>query len=156
MIYFPSILLPVKVTPTVSLTAYSIGDAIDKAQQLTNAVPNMGGQSEIVKIVISDAAKQNAALKLLFYNKKIADATDNAAFDPTDTENAVNFIGHIDIASTDYVSLSDNSVATKIPALEFGVKALNAKNIWMQVVANGTPTFAAITDLTVTVTFKKQ
>ncbi len=161
MLFFP---LPQKefpITLVVSTGAYSSGDAVSVGNEIAHAVQTPGGYGKIVKVVLSDAAKQASALKLMFFNRPNATApTDNAAFDPLDAEIQSYFIGHINVATTDYAALSDNSVATVIPPDGFPIKAAGnvagkLQSVWVYVVSYGTPTYAATTDLHMTITVEQ-
>lgn len=136
----------VTVSPTLSLTAYAAGDLMGDKNTLTNFLP--GSESGTLRgVVVIDAAKQNAALDVVFFSADPAGTTftDNGAFAPVAADVA-NAIGHVSIVAGDYSAFSANSVATKAGlALALG----GAQTLYAALVSRGTPTYVAATDLTV-------
>ena len=156
MIIFPYSLKEKTIALTVDTNAYASGDAVDVAHEVKDATATKGGQSRLVKVVVTDASEQMANLKIILFNKAIAAATDNAVFDPTDTE-LKTIIGVIPIKSTDYVDFNDNAVATiQMGDNSLYIKTVNSSSVWAQVVSADAPTYAAATDVQITYTFEQQ
>ncbi len=100
------------VSPTMDTNAYAVGDAVDDVQTFPRAL-EFGKTGYIQSVTVKDLAKQNGAFDILFFSAAVTSTiTDNAALDLDDADLA-NYIGHVSISSGDYVSLNDNSVATK-------------------------------------------
>lgn len=131
----------VSVDPNTSI--YADGDLV--GEKLTLAVPASG---IIETITLIDQAKQNAALDLIFFikNPSATTFTDNAALDVADAD-ALNIIGAVRIAASDYVDLADNSVAC-LRGVGLGYVSDAGSVLYACFVSNGaTPTYAATTDL---------
>lgn len=140
----------VQVTPTISTSAYANGDAVGALLTFANALPAAGsGVLEAVTIV--DKASQAAALDLVLFRASITAPTDNAAFDPTDAELA-DYVGHVVIGGGHYSAFNDNAAAMRRPELHFD---LSGTSLYGVLVARGTPTYAATTDIVVTVQIRE-
>jgi hypothetical protein len=138
-----------EVTPTVSSSpAYTAGDAVGGKMSFANAVRVSGGSGIIQSVRLVDQAKQSTAIDIIFFEADISTTvTDNAALDLADAD-ALLAIGHVSIAATDYCALSDNSFATKT-AIGLPFKLASGTTLYAAMVARGTPTFAATTDVVV-------
>lgn len=156
MIFIPSQLKNITVATVVDIAgAYASGDALTSVtHQLAGVFKGFQAPSKLVKVVVTDAAKQNAALKLMFWNRPIAAPTFNLAFTPLDAVLQY-YVGHVTIAATDYISLFDNSVGS-ILVDQMPFSGNNATSLWMTVVTTSTPTFVAANDVSFRLTFDQQ
>lgn len=138
------------VTPTVSTTpAYTAKDAIGALMTFSNAARFSGGSCRLDAVQIEDKAQQMKDLDLVLFDRSITAPTDNAVFDPTDAELA-NCVGVVNIGAGMYADFNDNSVAVvNNVGLEI---VLNGTDLFGVLVARGTPTFVATTDIVVTLT----
>jgi hypothetical protein len=139
---------------TVDTSAYASGDLISKAGtvlSITSAMPaDQRGRAGIIQSIgLVDQAKQSAAIDVVFFNANptATTFTDNAAFDIDDSDMA-KIIGYASITS--YASFNDNSFGfVGNLAMEF---ALNGSTtLYAALVSRGAPTYAAATDLVLTV-----
>ncbi len=138
----------VSVSPTVTAGAYHANDACGGLMTFANAVRVSGGTGLLQGITVFDAAKQAAEIIITFFDRTFTATADNDAFDPTDADLA-NCIGQVKIATSDYASYNDNAMACKSNiGLPF---KLNGTSLFAQAMVTGTPTYAATTDLKITV-----
>lgn len=144
----------VTATPTISTSAYAAGDLIGGKMTLLNAV-RFGdslrpGSGEIRSVTLTDKAKQSATIDVVFFSvdPDSTTFTDNAAFDPDDSD-LVEMIGFASVDS--WSDFNDNSVgvALNLTGLAFDVGQNTA--IYAALVSRGTPTYASTTDLTLRV-----
>lgn len=139
-----------------SNTIYASGDALGTIVKLSDVVPHNGGNSKITKVVVTDASVQSCKLVLFFYRDIVPGGTDNAAYAPNAAARLLS-IGHIVVNTTDYAALSGSSEATVTIPEGFPIKVLTKRDVYMQVVAYGTPTYAAgATDVHVRLDFSMQ
>lgn len=143
----------IQVTPTVTATAYEAKDAIGGLLTFANAARTSGGSIHIESAAVSDKAAQLAGMTLVLYKASITAPTDEAAFDPTDTEN-LDFVGAIHFTAGaaptgDWEDFNDNAVAFVSCAI---TATLDGTSLYGVLVARGTPTFASTSDISVTLT----
>lgn len=135
-------------TPTVSTTpAYTAKDAIGGLLTFASVARDSGGAFTLRSVMITDKAQQMSDLDLILFNATIAAPTDNAVFAPTDAE-ALTIIGVVPIGAGHYADLSTNSVAVRHDLQISGVLA--GTSLFGVLVARGTPTYAATSDIVVT------
>lgn len=139
-----------QVTPTVSTSpAYTAVDAIGGLMTFSNAARASGASVVVDAVQLVDKGQQLKDVDLFLFDRSIIAPTDNAVFDPTDTELGY-VVGVVNIAPADYKSLNDNAVAHR-GAL--GIAAvLNGTDLFGVLVARGTPTYASTSDIVVTLT----
>lgn len=124
--------------------AYASGDLIGDQSPITLAAARYSGGSGIIySVTIKDLSKQNAALKIVIFDSNPSNTTftDNAALDINDAD-IDKIIGWIDVASSDYISFSDNSVAT-VKGINLPFVASGSVNLYFCIISNGTPTYVA-------------
>lgn len=133
----------ITITPTCDTNAYASGDLIFDSTEITGAVRGLGGTAILQSVVLYDAADQKVAMTLVFANAATDFGTLNSAPDPDDTE-CLTVIGHVAIATTDYLDLGGASVAC-IRNLGLTMKAAaTTTSLWVAAVnGTGTPTYAA-------------
>jgi len=135
-----------ELTPTITLSGYSPGDAVGGLLHFENAQRIYNGGGWIDTVIIRDADKQLAALELVLFDGLFTATLDNAPFDPFDADLA-NCIGHIPIASGNYSPFKDNSEAT---VRDVGFRfSLSGTSMFGQLVTRGTPNYEAIDGITV-------
>lgn len=141
-----------QVTPTVSTTpAYTAKDAVGALMTFSNAARAAGGSIRVAAVQVVDKAQQMKDMDLILFDRTITAPTDNAIFAPSDTE--VGYIlGVVPIGTGHYADFSTNSTAHREVNIE-GV--LNGTDLFGVLVARGTPTFVATTDIVVTVTVER-
>jgi hypothetical protein len=139
----------IKDTTAVSTSpAYTSGDAVGAKRTLANAVTVAGGTAILESIMILDRANQKSDLEILIFDSDPSGATitDNAAF--VYSTDDLKVIARIPVSAADYVTLNSKAVAC-LKGLGVVLKANGGTSLYAAVVAVGTPTFAATTDLQV-------
>lgn len=128
---------------SVDTSAYASGDLLGAKLTLSSAIRTSGGTGIIESIVLTDLAKQNAQIDVVFFdsNPSATTFTDNAALDIADAD-LEKIIGHVTIYASDYISFSDNAVAT-VRNLGLAFQASGSDDIYACLVVRGTPTYAA-------------
>lgn len=141
----------VAATPTVSAASiYASGDAVGGLMTFSNALIKYSKSGLLQSVVVSDLAKQSAALSLILFkeNPSATTVTDNAALDIADAD-ITKIIGSVPVAAADYVALNDSSVATvRNVGLGLSVDS-EVSTLYGVLVTTGTPTYAAVSDITV-------
>lgn len=156
MIITPFYFRETTVTPTLALTAYAHGQAIGVGQLFVrNAVPSLGGQSRLAKVVITDTSQQEAHLRAFLYATKPAATVDQTAYAPLIAD-LTNFIGVVDVPISAYSSMSGASVAVVDFGYGLAVKILQSTGLYMQLMAMDAPTYATASALTFKFTFEMQ
>lgn len=127
-------------------TAYASGDLIGGKLSLTGLVPYKGGRALISSLALSDLAKQNAAIDIVFFNADPTGTTftNNSALDVADAD-LPKIAGYFSITASDYASFNDNSVATVKPAISLDTNGTSV--VYAAAVSRGAPTYASATDL---------
>jgi hypothetical protein len=142
----------ITVSPTISTSpAYTAKDAVGGLMTFANAARTSGGSIVIEQVVIVDKDQEMASMDLVLFDQSIGAPTDNAIFDPTDAELA-NVLGVIPITPGDFSDFNDNSVASRDVAIS---AVLNGTSLFGVLVARGTPTYTATTDLSVILTIRQ-
>lgn len=132
----------------VQAGAYSSGDQMGELMSFSKCLSANRGSCFIQDVVIADAAAQVADADLLLFKQSPTLASaDNDAFSIADASLA--YIMAVVPIRTHY-TLTGNSVSTA-HGLSIAVDSANAKDLYGVLVARSTPTFAAITDVTVTI-----
>lgn len=141
-----------QVTPTISTTAYAAKDNVGGLMTFSNAVRASGGSARLEAVQVVDKDQERTSMDLVLFDRTITAPTDNAAFDPSDTELGY-CVGVVPIYGGDYHDFNDNAVANKMVGLEF---LLNGTDLFGVLVARATPTFTATSDLVVTLTIAQE
>lgn len=138
----------ISVTPTVSTTpAYTSGDVVGGLQTISNAARISGGSGIIQSIIVVDKTQaQRAAMDILFFDRSVTVAADNAAVATSDGDMA-NILGVVSIGpyNTAWPGTPLNSVST---LLNVGLPfVLNGTDLYAVAVVRGTPTYTSTSDL---------
>jgi len=131
--------------PTVSITpAYTAKDAVGGKLTFANAARSTGGSITIQSVIVADKSQQQPSLELVLFDRDFTASSDNAAFDPADTDLPY-IVGVIPVSN--WFDFNDNSVATR-HGLQVAAK-LEGTDLYGQLVTRSTPTFVSTTDITV-------
>ena len=147
----------VSVTPTVTVGAYTAGDALGGLLTFDGVVRTAGGSGEIVKVVILDNALQSAPIDLVLFDRTFTANADNAPFAATDAD-LQNCLGFIGVENTDYSEFSNNCVATKASGqqMPFEYKlAVGGTALFGQLAIRIGDTYGAVNDITVKITVRR-
>lgn len=143
----------ISVSPTISTSAYTAGDNVGGAMTLSDAARIDGGTCVIESIAIVDKDSEEAVFDFHFFSDAPS-ATDNAAFDPTDTQLVDHYLGTVygvgdsDVDSQSvYSTFSDNSVCSKRNIGLVLECATDSRAIYCVVTTQGTPTYTSTSDL---------
>lgn len=140
------------VTPTISTSpAYTAKDAVGGLMTFSNAVRLSGSSGKLLAIQIEDKGQQRADLDLVLFDRSISAPTDNAIFNPSDTE-VGQCVAWIPVGGGMYADFSTNSVAHLDVQTEF---LLNGTDLFGVLVARTTPTYTSTTDIVVTLTIQQ-
>jgi hypothetical protein len=145
-------------TLTVDTAIYASGDLIGKHSggYLTFAKAIGVGGTKLISARLIDQAKQAAAIDLVLFSTppNTNTLTDNGALDVSDTDLPF-YLGHISFVAGSYAAFGDNNAAI-LNNIQLGLNpASNDKNLYGLLVSRGTPTFAAATDLAVSISVER-
>lgn len=130
-------------------TAYSSGDVIGDHLTVSKAVLDTKGTALLQSLTVLDKANQKSALDLIFFNEEPAASygANNSAYGLNDSDLS-KVIGRISVAAADYVSSGSNNAEATLRNLGLLLQSLEkSKDVYVLVVARGTPTFGANGDL---------
>jgi hypothetical protein len=140
----------ISVTPTIDTAAYTTGDCIGGLMTFSNAVRISGGSGIIQSVLVLDKTQaQRAAIDLLFFDRSVTWAGNNAAVAMSDADMAY-CLGVIPIGpyNTAWPGTPANSFSTLINVgLPF---ILSGTDLFVGAVVRGTPTYVAASDLVFT------
>lgn len=140
--------LSVRKPITTTSTPYTSGDQVGSAVEIGPMCTDAGGTGTLLSLTMVDKAKQASDTDIFFFNQSpTVTSSDNTAFDMTDANAILQYIGHVSFSSADYkTSTSSSFIASK--AIGLGLSAAGvAKSVYALVVTRGTPTYAAGADL---------
>jgi hypothetical protein len=145
----------ITVTPTVDTLIYASGDLIGGL--LTFDGVRLIGGAVIKTITLVDQAKQNAAIDLILFGGNLSGTTltNNGVLDVADAD-LLTYLGHVSIPAANYAPFNDNSAATVKDINLYLLPAATGTAIYGLLVSRGTPTYAASTDLQLSVTFARE
>ena len=132
-------------TPTVTVGAYSAGDVVGGLLTFALAA-RLPGYGVIVKdVIILDDAGQDAELELWLFNATFTAIADNGAWDPSQAD-LRKLVGIISTSDGAWFAAGMESAA-RVEASQYC--KLVGTSLFGQLVTRGTPTFAAVDDVTV-------
>jgi len=133
-------------TPTITAGAYVALDIVGAIQTFADVGREAGDRVVLQSIVVIDLGKQDATLKLFFFDRNPANGTytDNIPLDIDDTDMGY-CVGATQVSSTAYFDAADNSVAV-VDNIGLGLSP-NATDLFVVAQTTGTPTYASTSDL---------
>ena len=141
------------VVPVITAGAYSANDVVGGLLTFQLAPEAPAGVNPasgfVVVVTISDDDNEKAALELHLFREAPTAIADNAAFAPTFAD-LKKRIGSVAIAAGDYVTINSNAQAVK-SGIEMEFYAPNGV-LYGYLVATGTPTYSATSDLAIALT----
>ena len=139
--------LHVSASPTISTSAYAVGDQLGSLQTLsvTGAKQSL---ATLLTLVVFDKASQNSAIDVLFFKESpTITSSDNSALDISDSE-MDKCIGSVSVVGGDYVSLANNSVASiGVSSTGIAMKSNTDNSLFAIARSAGTPTYGSSSDL---------
>lgn len=147
--------------PVISASAiYASGDQVGPgSSRIASALGATAGISLLQSIIIVDAANQKAAIDFVFWSAQPTVATlDNAPFAVTAAEAQAKYLGFVSVLTTDYASTTTLGLGTK-KDIRMHVQSLAdtsnpGRDLFVSLIVRGTPTYAAITDLSIDFVFE--
>lgn len=143
----------VGVALAVDTAIYAAGDLIGGKITFTDLVAN-SQQIKVMTAIIQDQAKQSADVDLILFRDDPTGTTftNNAAFDVADAD-VDKICGVITFRAGQWFALNDNSVGVQ---QNIGMAAQTVgTTLYGALVSRGTPTFAATTDVKVTLSAER-
>ena len=133
----------VDVTLTSHTSALDANDVAADTQVITDALPFYGQPAILQSLTLLDGDDQTAAaVDIYILSSNVSLGTEGAAISITDA-NAASILGVVHIASTDWYDLIASKLAN-INNIGMIVKpAANSRDLYVAVVAAGTPTYTA-------------
>lgn len=140
----------VSATPTVDTNAYATGELIGGKLTFAGAVRGNVGTGYVIGVTIKDLSAQASDLDLVLFSSDptATTFTDQAAFDIADAD-VSKVLGVINFGSSARFAFADNGVK-HVGSIVIPIRAASSSTIYGALVSRGTPTFAAATDVTVT------
>lgn len=129
--------------PTISTSAYTAKDALGALLEFQNINRASGRSVFIQSVTLVDRDQERVAIDLVLFKASITAPTDNAIFDPTDSELA-DCVGVIPFTAGSWYDFNDNSVASVNVGLEV---AVTGTSLYGVLVLRGAPTYTATTDI---------
>lgn len=148
----------IQVTPVIDTSAYATGDCLGPLQTVTGACRFSGGGGEILAVTIVDKTQaQRAAIDLLFFDRTVTTAANNAPFQCSDADMLFS-LGLIAVATGDYNTAWPgtplNSLATKVLATPHPI-ITSATDLFMQAIVRGTPTYTSTSDIVISLVIRQ-
>lgn len=140
----------VSLTPTIGVDAYTANDVVGGLLTFDVSNAGAGGVVRWVRIVDDDA--EDAQLNLYLFSDTPTSIADDAAFAPT-VADLKKLVGKVEFAAADYETTGGNSFVIKRGGLNTADVDFytTTGDIFGYLVAVGTPTYTAATDLTITI-----
>lgn len=130
------------VTLSLDTSQYAAGDLIADSQVVNGALRVSDGTGLLICLTLIDKSIQQADLTVWILSGNVSFGSENAAPNISDA-NALNILGFVDIASSDYRNLGGVAVAFRQVSIHLAA-ASGTDDIYVAVVNGpGTPTYAA-------------
>jgi hypothetical protein len=139
----------IKVTPAITVGAYSAQDMVGGKLTLTNAVRIVGGKGYLFAFKVIDTDKIGAALDFHLFSAMAGTYADNGT-ESISAADWLNWLGRVSILTTDYKTKANALVAEPDPStwvpkmIEAGVAS---RDIFVVPVCVGTPTYTHVNGL---------
>ena len=141
----------IRPTITVDTAIYAALDVIGGQLTLTNALRENGGSGILQSITIIDDDNEKAAFDIVLFGADPGGTTtDNNAWVHASGDPA-KILGRITVSASDYVTMVTGSLAIAC-IRNIGLPVRNSedtRDLYALIIATGTPTYTATTDLTV-------
>lgn len=132
-------------TPTVTVGAYTTGKAIGGMLTFTGIANR--GFSTLYSATIVDKSGQAPACDLILFSQTFTPTADGATI-AISAADALNCLGNIKFATTDWSNIGTPGVASKLSLFMTLIAGVD-NNVYGQLVSRGTPTFVSTSDITV-------
>lgn len=141
----------VTLTATVQAAAFGAGDILFDRTALANAMRDIDANGRLEQITAVDRADQTAAdMQLVFLSADVSLGTANSAPSISD-DNASSIIGIVTIPAASWIDVGGAKIAT-VNLSNAGLPlvctpATGTRTVYVAGITQGTPTYAATTDL---------
>lgn len=136
-------------TPTVSTSpAYTANDCVGGLLTYAGMARVSGAGGTLTDVIVVDKGNQKAPCYLVLFNQTFTAGTDNAAWNPTESD-FDNVVAVIPIAAGDYVTQGSASLAVAHIKNLAVAYLCNVTSLYGQLWTTGTPTYTATTDIEV-------
>lgn len=132
----------IEVTLSLDTSAYADGDVLADTQEVASAVRVAAGTGVIHSLVVLDKDDQAQALDVVFLKTNVSIGTENSAVSVSDT-NADEILGVVEVATDDYVDLTNSQIVTKTSVGIVIEAASGATSIFVAAISRGTGTYSA-------------
>lgn len=139
----------VKVTPTITVGAYSAQDMVGGKLTLEDAVRVAGGSGYLYSVQVVDTDKIGAALEVHLFSSLAGTYADNGAESITAAD-WEHYLGTVSIATADYITKANALIAMPDPVIfkPILLKAVAAsRDLYAIVVCTATPTYTHVDGL---------
>jgi hypothetical protein len=137
---------------TVDTSIYAAGDSLCTLLTVTGAVLVAGETAVLNYVHLVDAADQGPAIRVYVFDRSVTLPSNNAAWNVSDADMKYSR-AMIQVLAGDWSDAGGNRTAT-FSGLGIPIKPNSGTSIYMGAIVDGTPTFAAATDLNITIGFK--
>lgn len=141
------------ITPTlvVDTSIYAALDIIGGKLTLTNAMRKESGSGVLQSISITDDDNEKAAFDILIFRSDLTGTVADQGAWAHSAADVASFLGRIQVLASDYVSVVGTSLAVAtIKNIGLPVRGNTSnQNLYALVLATGTPTYTATTDLVI-------
>ena len=139
----------VAVSPVITASsAYSAGMTLGAVMTFAGMAFRATASGLIVSCVVVDKVKQSSQMDLILFNALPSVLADRATYAPTAAD-ILNIVGVIPIVTANWLtSFSANSVAQLLTNVPYDLGGSNT-DLYGQLVCRGTPTYASVSDLQV-------
>lgn len=139
----------IEVAVTTSATAYAAGDCIGGLISISNSTREENRNLYIQSATVSDADAQSASFNLIIFDENPSSTTftDNAKLDVADADLS-KIKGRILINDT--LAFNDNSISTA-DRLALPLRLKDGRTLYAALLAVGTPTFASISGVNLSI-----
>lgn len=142
------------VAPTITVTAgaYTANDVVGGVVTLTGAARVSGTATTLTRLSLMDAANQKAQLEILFFNANPSASTfTNDAAPVIHANDIAKYVGRVTVYASDYVTINSKALVC-LANIGLAMKPVSA-DLYMVICTPGTPTYAATSDLTMSLAF---
>jgi hypothetical protein len=134
----------ITLTPTIDTGAYADGDTLFDAAAVAMARVS-GRPVTLQSVAVTDKDDEGATIDLFFFDSSVTFGTINAAPSISDAD-ALKYLGHVRISSTDYLDVGGAKVAC-VKGIGLVLEPSGSANIYVAGVIREIKTYTAATDL---------
>lgn len=136
--------------PVIGTSAFTAGWQLGGINKLAGAVEE-GATASVISIALNDASKQKSAIDLLFFNALPTVASvDSQVLSITAAEMTAKYLGRVKIPAASYgANDTAHGADVAVTGINLLLQGNSGRDLYCVLQAQGTPTYAAATDITV-------